>query len=1575
MANQQVAAFVDKLCSKLVDMTMRNRLLNHKHTARGAAIELVNGQPTALWDAMWVNKDKAQQLQLRALLPEDTSAELDRQDEPASPVPGSLELSTGEAREGSSTLDAQLRPEELRRRAHRLDELARLSQEEQGVDTLFLALGFLAFYEDDQSDLQRLAPLVLLPVTLSRQRSEIWKVKASGEEPIANPALVEYLHRKHRLELLPLNAEVDNGLATWLSHLEELIAPKKRWAVQAGSLLGTFSFQKFVMHQDLKKNAELIVANALIERLALREGSGSSLAPLPADIAQLELDADFVPETTHQVMDADSTQQRALAAVLAGHDLVIQGPPGTGKSQTIANLIAMLLAAGKSVLFVAEKQAALNVVFDRLERVGLRDFCLALHSSKALKTEVVKELRRAFDAMTPGSPPAKVSDDLRRKRGELTAYVKELHREDASVKMSPRDAMGRLPALAEAESCVIAVDPRLITRDQLRTDCAAFARLAEVVRRIGEPGLHPWRNSSRRTLDLQTRERVTGSLEDLTRLLPQVLESAVVIEKDWGLRVADAQAGATQLKWIAKRISGSPGVSSELVARDTILEDVEAVRGALGRAEALRARVTSRPKLLAAGAAAEDLRADADLMLARKAWWNWISGSWRAARRRLFQSVVRESWKGPLLAAAQLLELLALQSELAALSHLDLPRLLLGPNWRGTSTDTVAANRQLTWIAALRQVVNVTELPARALPALCAPSPDAGQLRAAAAVLDQWSASWRELCEAAALPQDFLGAAGVTAQGRYADTLRSAPQRWREWTEYLGARDQLGSTLALPFLTAAENGALLWGHLAQTFEKRLLEVWLDGALERAPVLRNFSGPTHDALAEDFRKLDLEAIQANCTEVAHGLRRAAQHRLQPLATSAEMKVLRDQFHRARGLLPTRRLIQDAFAAVRTFKPCFLMSPMTVAQMLTPGKHDFDVVIFDEASQLTPEDSAGAVARGRQLVVVGDSKQLPPTNFFAAQSEETEPGESGEDGQPVLRDLESVLELAEASGFHRAQLRWHYRSRHESLIAFSNARFYEGTLFTFPSPDTDRRTRGLRFEHVPDGVYEGGGQNRIEARRVAEAVALHARRTPEVSLGVGTFSQPQRQLVSDELERLRGSDPTLAAFLDPERTEPFFVKNLENIQGDEREVIFLSVTYGRGADGKVRANFGPLGGESGWRRLNVLVTRARMQMRVFSSMRAEDLEHGNLKGRGAELIREFLTYAETGSLAGLATVKVGAEVESPLEQQVASALMREGVKLHPQVGVAGYRIDFGVSDDDHPGRFVCGIECDGATYHSAATARDRDRLRGQVLQGLGWELHRVWSTDWWNDPRGQTDRLLKKIELSRKSARERAEKLDSPRPLAMTAAPLAPSRLVTTVPDEPGAVIVPTFATYARVELPPTRSSLLDATPGTLTALAFEILRAEQPLLEDDLRGRLLEAFGHEREGSKIRGRLDALFASLHSDPDALHSNGEWRISGALVAPRSRQATGLLLGQIPESEWDAAVVSALQFNPTLSLSELASVIVEAFGFKNVTAIAKECVTRAVDRLSASERIVCNSVGVALATRVPVSGQTVE
>ena len=575
------------------------------------------------------------------------------------------------------------------------------------------------------------------------------------------------------------------------------------------------------------------------------------------------------------------------------------------------------------------------------------------------------------------------------------------------------------------------------------------------------------------------------------------------------------------------------------------------------------------------------------------------------------------------------------------------------------------------------------------------------------------------------------------------------------WSQYNTARIDCAKDKLTPFVALVERLTIPARQIGSVFQYAVY--WSIGRKMYTdfPILQTFVGTKHESLRAEFSLLDREIIGLTGKAFAHHINRNERPPAGINASSprdkTNMWLLRHELGKQKRHIPIRQLVKRAGAALQALKPCFMMGPLSVAQYLEPGTVHFDLIVMDEASQLRPEDALGAIARGKQLVVVGDPKQLPPTNFFdrIMDSDDDEEQEAAD----VFTGSESILDICQQL-FHPVRtLRWHYRSQHESLIAFSNHHFYDGKLIIFPSP-FDRNSRlGVRYRYVKNGIYQDR-QNLVEASRVADAVLEHILKYPHESLGVVTLNQTQRDLLDDLLDKKLQDNAAVANYKDHWENEgfPFFVKNLENVQGDERDVIFISTTFGKSPNSnKVRQNFGPISRADGWRRLNVLFTRARRKVDVFSSMQPEDIYVDEKTLRGTKALRDYLEYVKNGILTTFNPT--GREADSDFELSVKDLLQSKGYEVIAQLGVAGFFIDLAVRNPDRPGEFLAAVECDGATYHSSKSARDRDRIRQSILESLGWKdrIWRIWSTDWFYNPRRASDQLINFLDARRAASR--------------------------------------------------------------------------------------------------------------------------------------------------------------------------------------------------------------------------------
>ena len=756
------------------------------------------------------------------------------------------------------------------------------------------------------------------------------------------------------------------------------------------------------------------------------------------------------------------------------------------------------------------------------------------------------------------------------------------------------------------------------------------------------------------------------------------------------------------------------------------------------------------------------------------------------------------------------------------------------------------------------------------------------------------------------------------------------------WTAYRDRAERgraLGCAQLVDHLT---DGSLSPARVIPAFEMAYYEALHDALIRREPELGRFDGSLHSRKVAEFADLDQRRIRVSADETV----KAHYSRVPPREGSAigPLGTLRNELQKKRGHMPIRKLIERAAPALQALKPVFMMSPLSVAQFLPAGLIDFDLLVMDEASQIQPVDALGAVARARQVVVVGDPRQLPPTAFF---SRLTSGGSDDDDDGASVSDIESILGLFTARGLPMAMLRWHYRSRHQSLIAVSNRQFYENKLFVVPSPYTAEAGMGLRFHHIPNGIFDTGGKrcNMVEAKIVARAIIAHALETPELSLGVATFSVAQRRAILDELELLRRARPETEGFFHAHAAEPFFVKNLENVQGDERDVIFISVGYGPSVPGgRVPMRFGPLGSDGGERRLNVLISRAKQRCEVFASMTDEDIEPDFAQTRkGVFAFRLFLQFARTGHLT--MAEATGRDHDSVFEEQVANALQSRGYRVHRQVGLAGFFIDLAVSDPERPGKYLLGIECDGVAYHDSLSARDRDRLRQSVLESHGWHIHRLWSADWFQRPQQELDRIVAAIEAARLEDEARPAGTGSAG-LRITTQDVGDWTLYDIEPATGAETAEPEGAVRPYVEASVQRPAhvqgeLHEAPRGILADLAEQIVTVEGPVHLDEVVIRIRQAWGLARAGGRIRDAV-AAGVDLALRKGSLRRDGDFlTVEGRLPDLRDRaavQSTSLRKPEmLPLDEIAAGAVLLVRQNFGAEPDQLVTELARALGFK--------------------------------------------
>lgn len=875
-------------------------------------------------------------------------------------------------------------------------------------------------------------------------------------------------------------------------------------------------------------------------------------------------------------------------------------------------------------------------------------------------------------------------------------------------------------------------------------------------------------------------------------------------------------------------------------------------------------------------------------------------------------------------------------------------REVIGSSFDAGATDWDPVQAAATWLRELRGLMLDDVSPAVRGAILGGPSqsPDITDLRSACESAGRASAQLRDLFEPqrAAELEQLLESGSFEAVRRLCDDLSDHVDDLLDWTQWRNWRHRAVARNWDGFLDALVDAAVDADGVIAAFQRAYWSRRLEALDARDPELvQDLRGGAFQRWVDEFRALDRKLVRTGADRLI--AERERTRRSLVSTPDSELGLLRSEARKVRRHLPVRELLSRIPTLLSELKPCLMMSPLTVSHFLAPD-HTFDLVIFDEASQVAPQDAVNCIYRGAQLIVAGDPKQLPPTAFFAtAEVDELGPEE---EEQRTHEDMESILDSCEAALFPQHLLRWHYRSRSESLIAFSNQNIYKNDLVTFPSIESRSDRMGVGFIHVPDGIYDRGRTtiNRREAQVAAERVMHHLLDGTKRSVGVIAFNIAQAGAIDEELDLLKVQHPELEEHFSGNRLDAVFVKHLEAVQGDERDVIVFSVGFARDAHGIFTANFGPLTKDGGERRLNVAVTRARERVDLVSSVRAHDFHLSDAAKPGARLLRDYIAYAEACGRQADEDEDKRDEARWPtaLEEQIAEAIRELGFDAVPSVGVGRFRIDLGVKAPDQPSRFLLGIECDGAGYARTPTARDRERLRHEVLAGLGWgQIHRIWSLDWVRNRRGEIDRLRTALETA--VAHNGAAVFGGADPVATAA--LEPAevperrarveREVIEFHSSAAAQQLSWTSTYERARIGGAAASEFHDAENRRqqTDMLVELLRVEAPVSTDYAIRRLAEIWGLERTGSRIRSAgLEVVRRAEQGGMVERRGDFLWRPGQTLTSvrvpdpdnPKTRRA----IEDIAPEELDLTITRLRESLAGLSDHQLVTHVARVFGF---------------------------------------------
>ena len=1536
----------------------------------------------------------------------------------------------GRAQETIQTLKF---PTELKALLEKISGDARLAEQEMGLSTLFLAFGFLEWYESDSSEKKSFAPLLLLPVQIELKQTRgvpTYSLSLREGDVEANLSLRKLLERDHA-RILPDFQEVDDDVSIpsiegYFKRVQSAIEGLKRWKIHRWVVLGHFSFGRFAMYADLDSQKWGAPEKSFLVQSILRgtdQKEDSNLLSTVAEDYYID-DPQVESIAPYLIQDADASQHSALIDVMKGENLVIQGPPGTGKSQTITNIIANALAQKKTVLFLAEKLAALEVVKRRLDHAGIGDFCLELHSDKIAPKSVVSSLRGRYNASALSSSaraPKTLDDSWLQSRDQVTSYVNALNETSQDGESAYSLMWQAIRKREQTAAFRLTKLPAELINDQalLGTALVELGTYTEIVesfyKNFGDPFKSPWQQfglrdfpvfeasslinalNSLRDAESQFAELISAqlahgianhedldlvanlfsalpptprpelviaildsNLDDLTQILPvkaRLLELTEALADLGSLRDTDiallsraASLHRTRLGITLQELSPALAyskITTELGQLEQMSRCAEAIlptlaslgmqsvsvgahlmTGAIAAHKLVEIPVDWRQRTISlwsvsvteVEAIVENWRA---LNLAEKSWGQRLktygpTSRPSAAKLEEIATTLRKGGLTKLLAtisgamgaARAYCEQIGIDTSPATIEELakhiravnafeseqGLSE-MFGTTWLGVNTpveEILAALRNAAKIkfslqglpgfkeidsqisriktedidsysqhaAGLKQFINLASQvrsefdnrtieqclrslqskiddarqflavdPPRVLTNIARPIREIAAAYSASKEFYDYNCKltasksnqlvtrlctnateitnvgcaidWIAAVRRSAIPQD-LKIALTSAQlelisrdlsivlrksndlkvarlsaieiiRRYCDgtflsyssdeqsqLLQSLCAKSGELSDILTLRkisqqlDKLGLT---EFLTVCAHERIQNSEISKLFHALVAERRAEN-LRRSTGLRDARGAILDSYRQKFATGDTNKILNDRSTIRGKLFQANPpigSQLGPRRDWTNMRLLQNEFGKSTRFVPVRRLISRAGPAIQALKPCFMMSHLSLAKFIDAGSIHFDLLVIDEASQMRPEDALGGLLRASQIVVVGDAKQLPPTDFFSRSSSGDSVSADEEDSEDDI-DAESILETCEVTFGKRRRLKWHYRSRCESLIAFSNHAFYDDSLITFPMAKPGSFSIDLIRVN---GLYQAR-RNPAEAARIAEEAIAFMRHYSAVdeseipSLGIVAINTEQREFIQEELERMWGDDELVETYRKKvhAKGEPLFVKNLENVQGDERDYVFISLTYGpkKNAD-LIGQNFGPINRKQGHRRLNVLFSRARMRVALFTSFGSSDVRPTPTSSEGVVSLKKYLEYAETRGRT--IAHSIGVDAESDFEDEVARRLRLRGFEVDLQVVVSGYRIDLGVRHPVEKDSFLAGIECDGATFHSSRSARDRDRLRESVLRGLGWNILRVWSTDWFDNPDVETDKLVRKLKELQEAPTSRYE----------------------------------------------------------------------------------------------------------------------------------------------------------------------------------------------------------------------------
>ncbi|MCE5213336.1 MAG: DUF3320 domain-containing protein [Methanobacterium sp.] len=1448
-------------------------------------------------------------------------------------------------------LTTNLTGSELQRRLFYINQRARSVMEEQGYNILYLALGFLKWKEENGTPDFREAPLILIPVELERRKVKgSFKLRWTGEDIIPNISLQSKLIEQG-IEIPDFEMpRTKDGVTEYLEKVKTSISLEKTWEIVDKIYLGFFSFTKFVMYKDLEPSSwpedMPLEENPLIK--AIFDPTDEELDP---GFQENQVDQKLSSNDVYHVMDADSSQIAVIEDVKCGRDLVVEGPPGTGKSQTIVNLIAELLARGNTILFVSEKMAALEVVKDRLDSVGLGEFCLELHSRKSNKKEVLEKLESVL--RNPKPVELSIENDLNtieELKSNLNQYVNLLHSPYEKIKWTPYQIFGvkerslnyfersqsKMPrfTMENVDMCTL--------RDWQRT-VNKFKELTELYKLVKPVSHNPWRLTQPDPILPAEEEEIENLLDDALKIIDKLNNKSLELSKISGVNIPETFEEMEHLIAAVEIISSFPSLERDLILNPSWDYDKLQVYQLIKSLEEYKSHIKDLNHFKNDVLGEDIEKLQIEFQGQKKKILKFLSGDFKKIKKKISELYLGNPPENDERILEDLKQLIRCQQLLLNIKSQDeKAKSLFGSHWKAENSQAENLKTISEWILKFRKALKEGKINEKTLIIL-----DSIEQKEIKRITDELHQNYHEILNIITQLDSYLHfKINSLWKNELTNTLinelnfeifqlKEELSKLQNWSRFSSSRVECMDSTAPKLVELIDKDQIESPDIIPCLEGNFADALLRDLFLKEPLLSRFVGDVHQKRIEEFQELDTKIIKLNRYRIAENLYMNRPSLTSNASPRSELGVLKSEFSRKRGHMPIRKLLSICGGIIQSIKPCFMMSPLSIAQYLEPHSVRnlrFDYVIFDEASQVKPEDALGALLRAKYAVIMGDTRQLPPTTFFDILIDV----DSDDYDLAVLADMESILHLTKRS-FPSKMLRWHYRSRHESLIAVSNQEFYDDHLLIYPSPSQEAEDLGLKLIHLPETVYDRGksATNREEAKEVIKTVFQHYQKYGDKkSLGIGTFNVRQQQAILEELELQLKLNPKMEKYFNHDQEEHFFVKNLETIQGDERDVILVSVGYGFDSEGRLSHNFGPVNQDGGERRLNVLLTRAREKCVLFSNFRGRDLKLTNNSPFGLRALKVFLEYAENKTLEQ--ADKFSESNDNAFEDAICEFLNEHGYQIHTQVGCAGFRIDLAILDPEYPGRYLLGIACDGPMYQSSRVARDRDRLREQILKGLGWRFIRLWSPDWYRNRSEVQKRLLALIEELLLEERGEDEfvppVLEEEESIEIEEEILQPTEEIledVEVPSNPSEEI----PDYTVCELDIEISGELHNQPvGDVARAVIDVVEIEGPIHYDEVVKRIRTYWGLSRAGRRVQATMkEAVQLALMDGKITRNGDFLYYKDAPIIVRRRTGKPSAKIDLISEEEIKVAISIVLESQYATESNELIREVSRLFGAK--------------------------------------------